>query len=217
MNELIKITETNGRKAVSARELHYFLESKQEFATWIKNRVKKYDLTENEDYVVFDNSVNNLTGGRPTIEYALTLDAAKELSMVEGNAKGKQARKYFIECEKELREQTSKPMSMLDMMEANIALHRENEKRMDKIETKVLEIEAKTATRPEYFTIIGYAIFNGIQIGLTMAAQYGQKAARICKAKGYAMDTVPDPRFGRVRSYPKMVLQQVFDEPVTAN
>ncbi len=63
MKELIKITEHEGRQAVSARELHHFLESKREFATWIKSRIKKYELIENVDYVVFDDFVKNPDGG----------------------------------------------------------------------------------------------------------------------------------------------------------
>lgn len=102
LNELIPIEENNGKKAVSARFLHAFLESKQEFANWIKNRIDKYDLVENVDYVTFDNFIKregtNLRS--KTTEYALSVDAAKELSMVEGNEKGKQARRYFIACEK---------------------------------------------------------------------------------------------------------------------
>lgn len=101
--ELIRIEENNGKKAVSARELHNFLGSKQQFADWIKSRIEKYDLVENEDYHVFRNSVNNPQGGRPLTEYALSIDAAKKLSMVEGNERGKQARRYFIECEKRLK------------------------------------------------------------------------------------------------------------------
>lgn len=101
MNELIKITTNeSGNQVVSARELHKFLESKQEFANWIKNRIDKYGFVENQDFEVFDNFINNPNGGRPLKEYALTLDMAKELAMVEGNEKGKQARRYFIECEK---------------------------------------------------------------------------------------------------------------------
>ena len=100
--ELIKITEQNGKKAVSARELHTFLESKQEFANWIKNRIEKYGFIENQDFEVFDNFIKNPNGGRPLTEYALSIDCAKEISMVEGNEKGKQARRYFIECEKQL-------------------------------------------------------------------------------------------------------------------
>ena len=45
------------------------------------------------------------------IEYHITLDMAKELSMVERNEKGKQARKYFIECEKKLTQ--PKPMTQI--------------------------------------------------------------------------------------------------------
>ena len=93
--ELIKITEQNGKRAVSARELHLFLESKQEFANWIKNRIDKYGFIENQDYEVFDNFIKNPNGGRPLIEYALTIDTAKEIAMVEGNEKGKMARQYF--------------------------------------------------------------------------------------------------------------------------
>ena len=100
MEELIPISVSGGRRAVNARDLHRFLESKQEFANWIKNRIDKYGLVENEDYVVFDKFVKNPNGGRPQIEYVLSIDAAKELSMVEGNEKGRQARRYFIECER---------------------------------------------------------------------------------------------------------------------
>lgn len=103
MQELIKITEQNGKRAVSARELHLFLESKQEFANWIKNRIDKYGFIENQDFEVFDNFIKNPNGGRPLIEYALTIDTAKEIAMVDGNERGKMARQYFIECEKQLR------------------------------------------------------------------------------------------------------------------
>jgi anti-repressor protein len=103
MEELIKITEQDGKRAVSARELHEFLESKQQFADWIKNRIEQYGFIENEDFIVFHKFMKNLKGGRPQIEYALTLDCAKELAMVEGNDKGRQARRYFIERDKELR------------------------------------------------------------------------------------------------------------------
>ena len=99
MEQLIKITDYNGRKAVSARELHAFLESKQDFSDWIKNRINKYGFIENQDFEVFHNFMENPSGGRPLTEYALSINCAKEISMVEGNAKGKQARQYFITCE----------------------------------------------------------------------------------------------------------------------
>lgn len=101
MEELIKITESNGKKAVNARDLHEFLESKKDFSSWIKDRIERYDFVENEDYVVLLPKVGEQTGrgGHNKIEYALSMDAAKELSMVEGNKKGYQARRYLIERE----------------------------------------------------------------------------------------------------------------------
>lgn len=109
MNELIKITKQNGKQVVSARELHNFLESKQDFSTWMKNRIEKYGLIEKVDFEVFHNFMENPKGGRPLTEYALSVDAAKELSMVEGNEKGKQARRYFIEVEKSYRNLSTQP------------------------------------------------------------------------------------------------------------
>ncbi|WP_183225663.1 phage antirepressor KilAC domain-containing protein, partial [Bartonella doshiae] len=42
--------------------------------------------------------------GRPSMEYHLTLDMAKELSMLERNEKSKEARQYFIECERHVKQ-----------------------------------------------------------------------------------------------------------------
>lgn len=98
-NELIPISEKNGRKAVNARDLHNFLESKRDFSNWIKDRIEKYDFIKNQDYQVFNKIGGNPKGGRPSIDYALSIGMAKELSMIENNERGKQARKYFIACE----------------------------------------------------------------------------------------------------------------------
>ena len=92
MEEIIKITEHNGKRAVNARELHQFLESKQQFANWIKNRIEKYGFVENQDFEVYNKIIENPQGGRPTIEYALSVDMAKELSMVRDIEKGRMTR-----------------------------------------------------------------------------------------------------------------------------
>jgi len=85
---------------VDARPLHAFLGVGRDFSNWIKQRISKYKFIENEDFKVFANSGVNPLGGRPSAEYLITLDAAKELSMVENNDKGREARRYFIRCEK---------------------------------------------------------------------------------------------------------------------
>ena len=92
-------------QAVNARELHAHLESSQQFGNWITGRIDQYGFIEGVDYVI--NKIINNLGGRPTIEYHITLDMAKELAMVERNAKGKQARQYFIACEKEVKSMPS--------------------------------------------------------------------------------------------------------------
>lgn len=97
MEHLITVTRNKGKKVVSARELHEKLESKQDFSNWIKGRIEKFGFQENKDFTII---LSKSTGGRPTIEYALTLDMAKELGMLEGNDIGKQIRRYFIEVEK---------------------------------------------------------------------------------------------------------------------
>lgn len=87
---------------VNARELHQFLQSKQDFSTWIKKRINEYDFLENEDYIKLHKKMELSRTGQFVTDYHLTLDMAKELSMVERTEKGRQARKYFIECEKRL-------------------------------------------------------------------------------------------------------------------
>ncbi|MEM1138109.1 MAG: antA/AntB antirepressor family protein [Bacteroidota bacterium] len=99
--ELIKIYQGN---LVDARELHNFLGSKQEFANWIRNRIKRYGFEEGQDYTSFDKFIKREKGGSKRTEYALTLNMAKELAMVENNEKGRQARRYFIEAEKTLQQ-----------------------------------------------------------------------------------------------------------------
>ncbi len=105
MNELITITEKDGKQLVDARELHEFLEVATKFPVWFQNRIEKYEFVKNQDYVILSKNLEKIPKGRPSIDYALTLDMAKELCMVENNEKGRQARKYFIEIEKRYKNQ----------------------------------------------------------------------------------------------------------------
>ncbi len=100
--------EINGEQQplVDARKLHEFLDSKQEFTNWINSRIDKFGFIANSDYLI-DKIITQVPhqGGMREIqvkEYHLSLDMAKELSMVERNDKGRQARRYFIDCEKKI-------------------------------------------------------------------------------------------------------------------
>lgn len=98
--DLIKISENaEGEKVVSARELHEFLEVKRDFTNWCK-QMFEYGFEENIDYSltkIGERFAHNKT------DYALTLDTAKEIAMIQKTEKGKMARRYFIEAEKALR------------------------------------------------------------------------------------------------------------------
>ncbi|EFK6610554.1 TPA: phage antirepressor Ant [Escherichia coli] len=90
----------------NARDLHAFLGVGKVFAAWITSRIADYKFVENQDYIV----TLSKTGKRKNVlckDYHLTLDTAKELAMVERNEKGRQIRRYFIECERKLHQQSS--------------------------------------------------------------------------------------------------------------
>ena len=149
MNELISLNQSaiNGelQQTVNARELHAFLESKQDFSTWIKNRVGQYDFVENQDFIKLRKKMELSKTGQMGIEYYITLDMAKELAMVERNDKGKQARQYFIECERKLREHQVK-LAPKTYVEALRALADEVE-----AHNKTQEQLAIAAPKSEYF------------------------------------------------------------------
>ena len=115
MNELISIRPAtiSGQRTqtIDARKLHAFLGSKQDYTTWIKNRIEKYGFTQGVDFVKFHKTVEK--GFKPQTEYSLTIEMAKEISMVERNDKGKEARQYFIACEK-IAQKPIDPMTVLN-------------------------------------------------------------------------------------------------------
>ncbi|MCT4190212.1 antA/AntB antirepressor family protein [Elizabethkingia anophelis] len=127
--EIIKIIERNGQSAVSARELHTFLVKEanggqigENFSNWIKRMLDYVDAEIGQDYEVFEfdysgNLIHKSSGcdnQKVRVhkrEYALSLNLAKEISIIQNNDKGKQARRYFIECEKKLQSQIPEPFS----------------------------------------------------------------------------------------------------------
>ena len=103
MKSLIKIETHEGQNVVSARELYQLLGIKSRFNDWINNRLAEYQFRQDMDFTKI--SVKPQHSGRPQTDYALTLDTAKELAMIEKTEQGRIVRQYFIECEKRLHEQ----------------------------------------------------------------------------------------------------------------
>jgi phage anti-repressor protein len=150
MNELIKINKNvignEEVNAVDARDLHKFLEVGDRFDQWIQRRIKEYEFVVNSDFCT--NLCEN-TRGRPSKEYMLSMDMAKELAMAEKTAKGRQARKYFIACERKLKEITCgktkprvntqakhKPAMITDALKLITAKFEDNDKRLSRLEDR---------------------------------------------------------------------------------
>lgn len=137
MNELIKVTYDNDRPVVSARELHDFLEVKTAYKDWFP-RMCEYGFTEGQDFCSF---LSESTGGRPAQDAALTIDMAKEICMIQRSEKGKLARQYFIQLEKDWNSPEKVMARALDIAHrelntlkaANVELLAENERQQQVI------------------------------------------------------------------------------------
>lgn len=111
MSNLIEIknASVNGEdeQVVDAKDLYERLEVKTRFAMWIKRRVEDAQLLEGHDFIIYHNFGKNSSIGRPNKEYALTLEAAKHISLMEKTDKGREIRDYFIRVEREARKMFS--------------------------------------------------------------------------------------------------------------
>lgn len=153
LSVLIPVSSGEGEiLTVNARELWAFLGSKQQFGNWMQNRIEQYGFEEGVDFTVITKLINNPNGGAPLKEYHVSLDMAKELAMVEKTVKGKEARQYFIACEKKLKE-TQGPKTYLESLKALVAAE---EAKMLAI-AHITELEEQIEEDKPY-TILGKAI-----------------------------------------------------------
>jgi len=226
MNSLIPIAKTTIGQSevntVNARELHDFLEVSTPFKDWIVRRLNENScFVEDEDYTKI---VNDFTGAEKSREffkgrfdYFLTLDMAKELSMLERNGKGRQARKYFIACEKELREQT-KPIkgakALLVMIQQMVDLEEaqeEHDRKLKALEEKVDRNLGGTG----FFTIVAYGKKTGARVPTSVANMLGKRTAKLSRERGVIIGKAPDEKWGEVGSYREDLLKEVFDKYLT--
>jgi len=135
MNELVKVTETEqGNQAVSGRELYTFLEVESKYNDWI-TRMLAYGFEENADYASITQKKVTAQGNESTFtDHIMKLDMAKEISMLTRNEKGKQARQYFIQCE---RNWNSPEMIMLRALKIADQRYLEYKERNKQLETVI--------------------------------------------------------------------------------
>ena len=145
MNDLLQIsTSTIGAEqvnSVNAREIHEYLEVKTRFDKWIQRAIERYDFLENLDFLTIAQKRPTAQGNTTTSkEYIVSLDMAKELSMLENNPKGKETRKYFINFEKNAKTLIQDQSSELILLKGMLASIEKMNDRVTSIEsTKRLE------------------------------------------------------------------------------
>ena len=199
----------NAVETVNAKELHEFLEVRSKFADWIKNRISEYDFTVNQDFTTVSKNLEN--GGR-SIDYYITLDMAKELSMVERNEKGKQARKYFIECEKKLTQ--PKPMTQIELIAVIANQMAEQERKSLELDNRLQVVEQKQQQLNQdndHFTIKGFCSLHQLDLSNGKMSALSRKAKKLSDVKDYTYHEITDPRWGKVRTYHKDILTELFE------
>lgn len=133
-------------RLINARELFYALrgeDTKTKFSDWISDRIKKYRFEENIDFIGFSLKNEKPNGGRPTKDFYLLMDTAKEVCMIENNDNGRKIRRYFIEVEKRYRQIINNPTNIFDFMRLALNEIEKNEKEINKVKELALNNQSE--------------------------------------------------------------------------
>ena len=186
MNEIIKVNYENDRPTVLARELHDFLEVKTAFKDWFP-RMCEYGFSEGIDFSSF---LSESSGGRPAQDAQLTIEMAKEICMLQRNERGKQARQYFIQLEKDWNSPEKVMARALQIADKRI---RALEVKVEEQKPKVLFAESVEAAKTSI--LIGELAKllkqNGINIGQNRLFEWLRNNGYLIKRQGsdYNMPT----------------------------
>lgn len=129
-HELIPVHQENGELWVDARTLHAALQVGRDFSNWIRGRLEEVGAEEGEEFIVLDSSPDlaSKRGGHNRRDYWLSLDLAKEISMLERTEIGRRIRRYFIEAEKKLRSGFAMPSTLSEALQLAADQAREKER-----------------------------------------------------------------------------------------
>lgn len=180
MNELIKITSNDqGDQLVSGRELHEFLGVKTAYKDWFP-RMTEYGFSEGVD---FSSILSKSSGGRPSTDHAINLDMAKEISMIQRNDRGKQARQYFLQVE---RAWNSPEMVMARGMAQAQKMLDNKDKLIAELKPKALFAEAVETSKTTILVgeLAKILKQNGVEMGQTRLFAWLRDNGYLIKRKG---------------------------------
>lgn len=170
---LLPIKDNNGSKAVNAKDLYLFLGyDKSQWSRWYTTNIVNNDYAEEGvDYQTFDMTSN----GNITKDFALSMDFAKELSMLARNERGKQARKYFIACEEKLR--TAAPKYQIPQTYSEALMLAAKQAEQLELQQKQLEVEGQKRIQAETkVTILTHT--NKTYTATEVAKEIGMRSAK---------------------------------------
>lgn len=176
---LIPLTDNNGTQAVMGRDLHTFLEVKAHYKDWLP-RMIEYGFEEGKDYVLKnEHGQDSLGRRREKMNHIISLDMAKEISMIQRTDKGKKARQYFIECERQAKEKTNtlsgKELMAAALIEAQATMKelenttKEQQAQLEAAAPKVAYHDRFISPDSDVFTIDDWAAQYGITKGSGLA------------------------------------------------
>lgn len=185
---IIPIQINDGAQAVMGRDLHQFLEVGKDYSTWFKDMCQ-YGFSAGQDFSPISGKTSP-TGGRPRTDHILTLDMAKEISMIQRTDKGKQARQYFIECERQAKATRVDAASLTRLELIQIAMNAEQERLA--LEAKNKELEPKADAYDTFISGDGtYSVGNVAKmLGLSQNKLFDElRNHKILIAKGAMRNT----------------------------
>ena len=130
------------QQAVSARELYSFLQPTERFSNWF-DRQLQYGFAEGQDYLGCE--VFNTLARQTLQDFLMSVDMAKEISMIQRSDKGKQARQYFIECERKIVDASQPVMALPDFTNPALAARAW----ADEVEAKLIAQDQLAIAQPK--------------------------------------------------------------------
>lgn len=175
-------------QTVNAREVHANLEVGKDFSNWVKAQIKRARLVENKDFVTV--AQKGVGGKFDSIDYHLTIEAAKHIGMLSGTDRGFEVREYFLECERKSKA-PSLPVALTpaEMLLAMAQQHVDAERRVAVVETRILAIEDKFTVREKFQTALEFSISLGLETDKAALRDLGVKASKISRLRGIEIST----------------------------
>ncbi|MBS5463852.1 phage antirepressor KilAC domain-containing protein [Clostridium sp.] len=188
MKELLKINYEAEQPTVSARELYAGLEIGTKFTTWFE-RMKEYGFSEGNEFFPILGETSE-TGGRPAVDYQISVDMAKQVCMIQRSEKGKQYRQYFIDLEKAWNTPEQVMARALKLADRTIDNLKEDNKKLiednERMKPKVIFADAVSTSQTSILVgdLAKLLRQNGVDIGAKRLFEYLRNHGYLIKRKG---------------------------------